>query len=160
MEKNPQSALFAGRCKDVYCQVSCCAKRALRFFIHREARGNNSRSRYSAVSLLHGQCYPLLFQERYQSYIFIVGVPHLSLASSLLSLLFARARLFPMRLDRTFSNYLSFSRLTRTTYVAQILFPKDCPCERDLYRRISRLRHVGVDMESRVERAIANIPSI
>lgn len=83
------------------------AERASRF-VRTEKQGGiiRARSRYSAVSFLHGQCYSLLFHGRYQSYIFIVGVPHLSLASSLLSLLLAHARLFPMRVGRTFSNYL------------------------------------------------------
>lgn len=160
--KNPRSALFAGRCKDAYyCrQVSCCAERASRF-ARTEKQGGiiRARSRYSAVSFLHGQCYPLLFHGRYQSYIFIVGVSHLSLASSLLSLLLARARLFPASGSYVLQLSHSFSRLTRTTYVAQILFPKDCLCERDLRRRVLRLRHIGAGMESRAKRAIANVSS-
>lgn len=56
------------------------------------ASGNNGEYFARAVDTplspsYHGQCYPFSSTARYQSYIFIVGVPHLSLASSLLSFL-------------------------------------------------------------------------
>lgn len=94
-----------------YCrEVSCCAKRAPRFVSAREEdKGGIIRAcgRYFAVSFLHGQCYPFCFHGRYQSYIFIVGVPAL-ISNVVIIVAFARARdcCDPMRLGHTFSNYL------------------------------------------------------
>lgn len=99
-----------------------------------------------------GSVYPFCFSTgRYQSYIFIVGVPHLSLAPSSLSLLLAPARLFPMCLGRTFSPTLSRASSAHLHHLRRADFISERPSsrKRDLRRRILRLEHLEVGMESR-----------
>lgn len=143
--------------------VEFLAARNVPRFVHTENQEEiiRARSRYSSVSFLHGQCYPLLFHGRYQSYIFIVGIPHLSLASSLLSLLLACARLFPMCLwvvrSPTISFFLSaYSHHLRRRrfYLRRTVFARGI-CVGGYYF----VRHTEVGMESRAKRAIAHSSS-
>lgn len=73
---------------------------------------NNSRAQ-SLIGCLFSalmERYPFRIHGRYQSYIFIVGVPrtYLLVSSFIVAFARARARLFPTRLGRTFSGYLFF----------------------------------------------------
>lgn len=144
MEKDPRGALFARRYeKTCTIAVKFLAARNVPRFVHTEKQGGiiRARNRYSSVSFLHGQCYPLLFP-RAISVLYIYCRGSTLISSVVIIVAFARTR----PLARAIVSYASgsyvlqltrsFSRLTRTTYVAQILFAKDCLCERDLRRRI------------------------
>lgn len=88
---------------------------------------------------------------RYQSYIFIVGVPHLSLASSLLSPLpaivsYTSGSYVVVELSRSFSTPSHYLR--GTDFIPSR--PKDCPAKRipECWRTL-RLERLQVGTESR-----------
>lgn len=113
-----------------------------------------ARNRYVTIAFLHGQCYPILSSgARYQSCIFIVGVPHLSLASSLLSLL-------PAIVSHTSGSYVVvvvelsrfFSAPSHHLRGTDFISPSERrpSCERDPdCRRTLRFKHLEVGTESR-----------
>lgn len=142
------------------------AKRVPRFVHARGAEErqekNNSRAQslFGCLFSAWVERYPFRFHGRYQSYIFIVGVPHLSLSVVIIvAFARARARLFPTRLGRTFSDYLFFlfsahlHHLRRADFIfRKIVFAKRI-CDGGYYvLDVSRRRH-GVSARRKETRA-------
>lgn len=107
---------------------------------------NNSRAQSLLGCLFPAwtKCYPFRFHGISLIYL-LSGFHTYLLASSLLSLLLARARLFPTRLGRTFSDYLVLPILGSLAPPTsrRFYFPEDCLCEKDLCRRILRFKRIS-----------------
>jgi len=114
-------------------------------------RGYFARNRYVAISFPHGQCYPFLGGAISVLYIviFIVWIPHLSLVSSLLSLLLAivsytsGSYVVVVELSRFFS---VLSHLRGTDFISS---SERLSCEIPECWRTLRFKHLEVGTESR-----------